>query len=137
MVFAFQVFPSLLPIITFATHVALGNSIDFTLAITSMAMFDIIRGPICEAPNLVTDVLNNLKAMRKIQRFLDCDEVQPNIRDQWADNGTASTVIKMNGHFSWGFQSTFKDEDETEDEDKEEKETKVEEEKKEDKTLGS
>lgn len=43
--------------------------------------------------------------MRRVQAFLECDEVQKTIKDQKPDdpNNPNPTVLSIKGNFSWGF----------------------------------
>jgi len=63
----FTVIPLLVTIVSFMAYIYLGNSLDVATALTSLALFDLLRFPLAMLPN----VLNNL-----VEAKVSVDRVQ-------------------------------------------------------------
>ena len=63
---SFYLFPCLLPSITFATYIGLGNDLDFGIAVGALVLFQLMRGPIINIPRLLGDITDLFASMRKI-----------------------------------------------------------------------
>lgn len=59
-------FPSLLPSVTFSTFIALGNTLDFGVAVASLVLFNLLRGPLISAPIFFGDLIQLMVSMRRI-----------------------------------------------------------------------
>lgn len=94
--------PLLVSVATFATYVSLGHELDVATALTSLALFAILRFPLIVFPQVINNCVEGLVAVNRIQSFLlapqhepvprvdpllddDCDENQEN------DNKTGKT----------------------------------------------
>ena len=81
------IFPSLLPVATFSTYIGLGNYLEFNVAVAALVLFGLLRGPLLQAPMFFNDLIQLFVSVRRIQSFLECDEVQKSIKDQQVDDG--------------------------------------------------
>ena len=61
------------------TRRALGNDLTATQAFTSMTLFTLLRIPLFMLPQLITQLINTLVGLRRIQEFLAAEE-QPGIQ---------------------------------------------------------
>lgn len=72
-------FPQLMSTITISTYVFLGNDLDLSTAYTIKIVFNYIKDPMRMLPMFFAQ-LNDFKlAMRRIQQFLVCDEINPSL----------------------------------------------------------
>jgi ABC-type multidrug transport system fused ATPase/permease subunit len=62
--------PLLIAIGSFATYIALGNKLDVATALTSLALFDLIRFPLFVLPNTINSLAEALVACDRINDFL-------------------------------------------------------------------
>ena len=81
------IFPSLLPVVTFATYIGFGNYLQFQVAVSALVLFGLLRGPLLQAPMFFNDLIQLFVAVRRIQSFLEADEVQKTIKEQMPDDG--------------------------------------------------
>ena len=81
LVFFIYFFPSLLPPTTFATYIATGHYLEYETAVASLVLFNLMRGPLIQAPVFFGDLVQLMVSMRRIDKYLNCDEVQKVIKD--------------------------------------------------------
>jgi ABC-type uncharacterized transport system fused permease/ATPase subunit len=79
-------------------------------------------------PMAVSDFIQLSVSMKRVQKFLEVDEVQDNLR---VSKDLGKTAFEIKGSFSWGFEEKKKDDEKKEDDDDDNKDKK-EEKKKED-----
>ena len=84
LIFFVYLFPSMLPVATFATYISLGNYLEYQVAVGALVLFSLMRGPLIQAPIFFGDLIQLLVSMKRIGKFLNSDEVQHNIKD-WQD----------------------------------------------------
>ena len=75
-------FPNLLPGVTFSMYIGLGNTLDFNVAVASLVIFSLMQDTLIAVPFFFSEVLNLLVSMKRIEGFLDLDEVQKLITDR-------------------------------------------------------
>lgn len=68
-------FPGLLPAVTFSVYIGFGNYLTFSYAAASLVLFNLIKGPLIQAPIFYGDLVQLFVSVRRIQSFLECDEV--------------------------------------------------------------
>lgn len=68
-------FPNLLPAVTYSVFIAQGNVLDFQVAAASMVIFGLMQGPLIQVPFFFSEIINLIVSMRRIEGFLDLDEV--------------------------------------------------------------
>ena len=70
-----------------------------------------MRTPLIQAPSFFADLIQLIVSMKRIDKFMNSDEVQKNIKD-WKDEGPtmgrSDTCLSVHGSFSWGFTSNQK-----------------------------
>ena len=59
-------FPSLLPATTFAVYIAFGNTLQYQVAVASLVLFNLMRGPLIQAPIFFGDLVQLFVSMRRI-----------------------------------------------------------------------
>jgi ABC-type multidrug transport system fused ATPase/permease subunit len=69
--------PLLVSLSTFATHVLLGKDLDIANVLTALALFDILRVPVCMLPQVINSIVIANLSFDRIQRFLLCKEHYP------------------------------------------------------------
>lgn len=62
--------PLAVAICTFTTYVALGNNLDVATALTSLALFEILRFPLFMLPMIITNLVEAKVSVDRIQSFL-------------------------------------------------------------------
>ena len=93
--------PNLLPIAVFSTYIFFGNSMTLSVAVASLILFGLVKDPMTELPFFFKSWLEMMVSNRRIQKFMLCDEVQPNIHKKVDEAGM--TALSVVGNFSWGF----------------------------------
>eukprot|EP01039_Chlorochromonas_danica_P007900 gene7900-8715_t len=66
----FTTIPLLVAILTFATYIALGNHLDVATALTSLALFDLLRFPLFMLPNVINNVVEARVSIDRVESFL-------------------------------------------------------------------
>ena len=115
-------FPSLLPAVTFSVHIATGHTLEYNVAVAALIIFSIMQEPLIQIPYFITELVEVIQSLKRIEGFLDLEEVQTGIvkRGQITDSELA---LSIKGNFSWGFSTrSKKDESEKKSDSKDEKE---------------
>ena len=74
----------MLPVATFATYIGLGNYLQYQVAVGALVLFSLMRTPLIQAPFFCADMIQLIVSLRRIDKFMQSDEVQRNIKD-WRD----------------------------------------------------
>lgn len=99
--FAFTCLPFVVALASFASYVLLdsNNILDANRVFVSLSLFNIIRIPLAILPMLITNLSMFLVAVKRVNKFLESDEIDPNATKQIEDDGN---VIKIRGgSFKW------------------------------------
>ena len=75
-------FPSMMPAATFATYIGTGHYLKYEIAVASLVLFGLMRGPLIQAPIFFGDLIQLMVSMKRIDKFLHGDEVQKEIKEQ-------------------------------------------------------
>ena len=62
---------------TFAVYVLLGNELDVATALTSLALFELLRFPLYMLPNVINNLVEAKVSVDRVQSFLLESEYQP------------------------------------------------------------
>lgn len=62
--------PLLVSITTFVTYVALGNNLDVATALTSLALFEVLRFPLFMLPQVINNLVEARVSVDRVQSFL-------------------------------------------------------------------
>ena len=81
LVFCVYLFPSLLPVTTFATYIKLGHHLKYEVAVAALVLFNLMRSPLIQAPIFFGDLVQLMVSMKRIDKFCNSDEVQKVIKD--------------------------------------------------------
>ena len=57
LIFFIYLFPSMLPIATFATFISLGNYLKYDISVGALVLFNLMRGPLIQAPIFFGDLI--------------------------------------------------------------------------------
>jgi len=92
--------PLLVSLSTFATHVLLGKNLDIANVLTALALFDILRTPVCMLPQVINGIVVATLSFDRIQRFLECDEFNSVDEDAIDDIGVVveNATFIFDGH---------------------------------------
>lgn len=99
--FAFTCLPFIVALASFAFYILLdsNNILDANRIFVSLSLFNIIRVPLAILPMLITNLSMFLVAVKRVNKFLESDEIDPTIIKQIDDDGN---VIKIKGgSFKW------------------------------------
>ena len=96
-------FPSMLPAVTFSAFVGTGHTLDFNVAAAALIIFNLMQGPLIQVPFFFSEIINLIVSMKRIEGFLDLDEVQTGIIHR--ENGNPEYAFSIEGNFSWGFSA--------------------------------
>eukprot|EP00600_Ochromonadales_sp_CCMP1393_P017669 CAMPEP_0175031920 /NCGR_PEP_ID=MMETSP0005-20121125/21113_1 /TAXON_ID=420556 /ORGANISM="Ochromonas sp., Strain CCMP1393" /LENGTH=1650 /DNA_ID=CAMNT_0016292283 /DNA_START=12 /DNA_END=4964 /DNA_ORIENTATION=+ len=69
--------PLMVAILTFITYIALGNELNVATALTSLALFDLLRFPLFMLPQVLNNVVEAKVSVDRVQNFLIETEKQP------------------------------------------------------------
>jgi len=62
---------------TFAAYVLSGNDLDVATALTSVALFDILRFPLFMLPQIINRIVEAAVSLDRVQSFLLCEDHEP------------------------------------------------------------
>ncbi len=69
--------PLTVSLCTFAAYVLLGNDLDVATALTSVALFDILRFPLFMLPQIINRIVEAGVSLDRVKSFLLCEEHMP------------------------------------------------------------
>ena len=111
----FIFFPSLLNITIFSVYIGFGNTMDLPTAFAVIALINMLRGPIIEMPWFVTETLQLLVSMKRIQDYVETDEIDPQKLVNREEDSSNSAIKIDNKSFSWGIMKMKKEDGEDDD----------------------
>ena len=88
----------------FSVYIAAGNKLDLGIAYSVMTVFNIIKQPLRLLPMFIGMAVEILVSISRIQKFLECDEIEPRIKKLTAGESTDNAVTINDAYFSWGFK---------------------------------
>ncbi|KAK9802963.1 hypothetical protein WJX72_012534 [[Myrmecia] bisecta] len=91
--------PVIVSVATFAAYVLLGNQLTAAKAFTSLSLFTVLRMPLFQLPQLITQLVNARVALQRLQSFLVAEE-QPNV-PPLPPAKKGQTAIQLTGEFTW------------------------------------
>jgi len=97
-------FPLFIQISCLATYVAVGNSLDLPKAYTVITIFSLINFPMRMLPMFIGQFIEFLVSMKRIQKFLLCDEINLALLDKDASLTDVAVKFRENYSFHWGIQ---------------------------------
>ncbi len=92
--------PILVSLASFTTFAALGFQLTAAVAFPALALFNLLRFPIMQMPNQITNLINAGVGLTRIQNFLDADEMDPLPLEAPGGRGETAAEIS-NGTFFW------------------------------------
>ncbi|KZT21758.1 multidrug resistance-associated ABC transporter [Neolentinus lepideus HHB14362 ss-1] len=98
--------PILVSLISFFTYVMLGHELTVSIAFTSLSLFGMIRQPLNIIPAWIVQILQTRIAIKRIETFLDEDEVSDQVSSLKGSARTSSVDIEegfgiVDGTFKW------------------------------------
>lgn len=100
----------LIPIMTFALVLYLGNPLDLATMMLIRKVLDSLREPLEHIPNFYNELQRVKVAMEKVTNFMKLHEVQQNIISV---DASSEYAVNIRGNFSWGFATKETTEDQT------------------------
>jgi ABC-type multidrug transport system fused ATPase/permease subunit len=101
----FTAVPLLVSIVTFTTYIATGHVLDVATALTSLALFEILRFPLFMLPNVLNNLVEAKVSVDRVQGFL----LEPE-RELVSSKGLQEPGLFMqNSTLIWDGQSTKKE----------------------------
>lgn len=86
--------PVLISILTFATYTLLGNQLDAKTVFTSMALLNMLIGPLNAFPWVLNGLTEAWVSVKRVQRLLDVSNNNPLIH-----TAILPLIIRRNDHF--------------------------------------
>eukprot|EP01138_Halocafeteria_seosinensis_P001293 gb/GECG01001326.1/.p1 GENE.gb/GECG01001326.1/~~gb/GECG01001326.1/.p1 ORF type:complete len:1688 (+),score=180.73 gb/GECG01001326.1/:1-5064(+) len=83
--------PTLVSLSGFGVYIAMGNQLTAATAFTALSLFNILRFPLTMLPNVINNVVEASVSIRRIRKFLLCEEREP---------GACIRLSRVNGAFS-------------------------------------
>ena len=102
-------FPSMLPLVAFSTYIGAGNTLKFNVAVSALVIFNLMQDPLVQVPFFLSEIVNLIVSMRRIEGFLDLEEVQSGIIERNDSGDGGEVALSLKGNFSWGFSSKKND----------------------------
>lgn len=101
--FAFTSLPFVVALASFATYVLVdpNNVLDANKVFVSLSLFNIIRVPLAILPMLITNLSTFLVSIKRVNKFLESDEIDPDVIKPIDDN--RSVVRIKDGTFKWEY----------------------------------
>lgn len=96
----FNTIPALVSVASFLTYVMLGNTLDVSTALTSLALFNILRFPLFMLPQVINNVVEATVSFKRLTRFLLETERDPVSEGDLKDVG----IHIDDADFTWEFQ---------------------------------
>ncbi|CAF1415524.1 unnamed protein product [Rotaria sordida] len=96
--------PILVGITTFATYVLLSDSNILTAdkAFVSLALFNLLRGPLVSFPNMINSIVDARVSSNRIGKFLNNDEIDKYAVDRVSNELSHGNSVNIeNGSFRW------------------------------------
>ncbi|CAL8468910.1 g8451 [Coccomyxa elongata] len=97
--FTLNTIPVLVSVLTFGVYVLLGNKLTAAEAFTSLALFTVLRMPLFQLPQLITQLVNARVALNRLQEFLSAPQQPPARALPPAEPGEAA--VRVAGEFTW------------------------------------
>ncbi|KAL8573180.1 hypothetical protein ACOMHN_036165 [Nucella lapillus] len=99
--FTWSCAPFLVSLTTFAVYTLSDsdNVLDAKKAFVSLSLFNIMRFPMSMLPNVITNIVQASVSLKRLQRFLDNDELDANAVLRSSSEKSAVKIV--NGTFTW------------------------------------
>ncbi|XP_047481887.1 multidrug resistance-associated protein 1-like isoform X2 [Penaeus chinensis] len=99
--FVFNSSPCMVALASFATYLLASpdNVLDAKKAFVSISLFDIMRLPIVMLPTSISQLIQAMVALKRVQNFISAEEVEPTAVS--CDRSEAAAVIIRGGQFNW------------------------------------
>ena len=114
MMAAFQSMPQLLQLCVFAAFYYLGGEFKASTVFVTIQLFDVLRIPVAQMPNGLSQVAQLHVALRRIKRFLKREEVVVSSEDTFNNSGKtiddSPCIVVNSGSFAWRLMEKDKDE---------------------------
>nr|XP_045598881.1 multidrug resistance-associated protein 1-like [Procambarus clarkii] len=90
---------------TFMTYllISVENVLDVETAFVSIVLFNLIRMPINQLPNLIAQLIQASVAVKRLQKFISAEELDPS--SVGSDPTKNNTAVIVKGEFSWDTDS--------------------------------
>lgn len=96
--------PVLVCVCSLTVYVLLGNPLTADVLFPAVSLFNLLRFPLMMFPSMVTSTAEVWVSIKRLQKFLLCDEMKPlKLMDEIPNtlSGGAPAVIYLNGDFAW------------------------------------
>ncbi|XP_063866337.1 multidrug resistance-associated protein 1-like isoform X3 [Scylla paramamosain] len=96
--------PFMVSVATFAVYVNVSpdNILDAKTAFVSLSLFNLLRFPLAMLPMLITSMVQAHVSLKRINRFMNADELDPN--SVQGDPTYKHPIVVENGTFAWGHE---------------------------------
>ncbi|KAI8474713.1 MAG: hypothetical protein J3K34DRAFT_518016 [Monoraphidium minutum] len=115
MAFLVNAVPTLVPVAAFATYLAMGYTLTAAEAFTSLSLFQILRFPLFQIPQIVTQATQAKVALGRLQQLLSSEEAAFTSAPRGAPSASpgaspaaspaaspgASPAVSLHGDFTW------------------------------------
>jgi len=96
--------PAILQATTFSAYIGTGHTIDIATAYTLITVFNLISQPLRMLPMFIGNCVEFSVSMRRIQKFLTCEELNPMLIDQKQHSAINAIEVRDNANFHWGIK---------------------------------
>jgi len=97
--FTFNCAPTLVAISTFAIYIFTGHELTASKAFVALSLFNVMRFPLVMLPDVIVTTIQARVSLKRLQEFLDGDELDPNNVHRIHLSSSAVTI--QDGSFSW------------------------------------
>lgn len=95
-------FPAILNAVVFGFYIGFGNELSLDIAFAVITLLNIIRNPLAWFPDFFGQFLEFRVSMKRIAKFLCCDEVNASIIRHVGHETPNSVEITEGSNFHWG-----------------------------------
>ncbi|KDQ49974.1 hypothetical protein JAAARDRAFT_42467 [Jaapia argillacea MUCL 33604] len=118
--------PILISLISFFTFVYQGKQLTVAIAFTALSLYQMIRQPLNVIPTWIVQILQTGVALKRIETFLNEDEVTDQVSTLKKENRASTTVVDEglgieNGTFKWNEVEEVKEKEDGKDKKKKDK----------------
>ena len=72
-------FPNIIVAVVFLAYIGFGNSVTMDNGFMIMTLCELVQRPLRRLPFFINQLMELTVALRRIERFLKCDEINPSM----------------------------------------------------------
>jgi ATP-binding cassette subfamily C (CFTR/MRP) protein 1 len=98
--------PILVSITTIGFYQYFNDKISISIILVGLAIFERLQNPIINLPEIITNFIDTIISMRRIEKYLKENDIENNIIKKCKNNNNAIEI--ENAYFTWGIEQNKK-----------------------------